>query len=258
MTFIVDPPAENINGVNKHEISLSIAKMLENGRDYFGSSGASLTHHANNPDYDSAFKKKIVTTGMEGERSTTKALKEWIKDKETAILLDSVHIKGFGKEEIDEETGTVEGGDTDHILIIGSNVILIDTKRWKSKRAYSVSPKGQILRSGKYFSGGKVRAKQAKYMWKKYLHNSAKVSSIVCINSEKVFAKVDQNSKKAGFQLVTIENLFKTLDWRYERMSEYDKTHINSTLVSQIAMCCIKPFDAYKRVFDMDKIDKFK
>lgn len=258
MSVIVDPPSENINGVKKHEISLSIAKMLEKGRQYFGSSGASLTHHVNNPDYKSEFKRKLVNTGMEGERSTSSVIKEWIKDKPAAVLLDSVHIKGFGKEEIDEETGTVEGGDTDHILVIGTHVILIDTKRWKSKRSYSISPKGKVLRSGKYFGGGNVRAKQAKYMWKKYLDKNAKVSSIVCINSEKVFSKIDGNSKKAGFQLVTIENLTKTLDWRYDKISEYDKTHINSTIISQISMCCIKPFNAYTRIFDMDSIKDFK
>lgn len=254
----VDVPIPDVKGINKYEVSLAIADMLKKGRNYFGSAGASLTHHVNNPDYDSEFKRKLVSTGMEGERSTSNVLRKWIADKPTAVLLDSVHIKGFGKEEIDEETGTVEGGDTDHVLIIGSNVILIDTKRWKSRRSYSIGPKGTVLRSNKYFGGGKVRAKQAKFLWKQYLHSSAKVSSIVCINSEKIFVKMDVNWKKAGFQLRTIEDLTNTLDYRYEKFDDKDKEVINSTLVAQIAMCCIKPFDAYTRVFDMDAISDFK
>lgn len=254
----IDTPIPNANGINKYEISLVVAKMLEKGRRYFGSAGASLSHHVNNPDYSSEFKSKLVKSGLEGERSTSKILREWIADKPNAVLLDSVHIKGIGKEEIDEETGTVEGGDTDHVLIIGDNVILIDTKRWKSRRAYSLNPKGLVLRQGKTFGGGRVHAKQAKYLWKQYLHKSAKVSSIVVINSEKVFVHIDANWKKAGFQLRTIADLTDTLDYRYKQFEENDKNRINSTIVSQAVVCCIKPFEPYSRVFDMDKIANFK
>lgn len=257
MTVIVDTPLPNVDGV-KYEVALGINHMLKQGRRYFGSAGASLSHHVNNPDYDSEFRKKLVENGLEGERNTSKIVREWMENKPNAVLLDSVHIRGMGKEEIDKETGLIEGGDTDHVLVIGNQVILIDSKRWKSKRSYSVSDKGTILRQGKSFGGGRIHAKQAKYMWKKYLDRKAQVSSIVCINQQKVFVRMDANWKKQAFKLYTIEKLPENLDYRYERMSEEDRTHINSTLISQIAVCCIKPYDPYARIFDMNQINSFK
>lgn len=258
----IQPPVPDVKGV-KHQVSLKIAVMLEKGRRYFGSAGASLTHHANNPDYDSEFKRKLTTLGLEGERNTSQKLQKWIKNKPNAVLVDSVHVKGVGKEIIDPESGTVEGGDTDHVLIIGDHVILIDSKRWQSKRSYSINNKGSILKSsgkgkpGRTFGGSHVNAKSAKYLWKQYLHNSAKVHSVVCINAEKVYVKMDANWKKQGFRLLTIEKLFDHLDYIYENSDKKDQEQINSTLVSQIVVSCIKPFDAYTRVFD-ESIKDFK
>lgn len=254
---LIIPPVSGANGVKDH-IADKIAQILEKGTRYFGSSGASLTHHVNNPDYDSEFQKAAVRTGMEGERSTSAIIRKWMEDKPSAVLIDSVHVRGVGKETIDEETGMMEGGDTDHILIIGNEVILIDTKRWKSKRKYSLSDKGAVLRSGRRFGGGNVRARQARGLWQKYLHKSAKVSSIVVINSEKVFVQYDNNWKKQGFRLVAIDKFLEMLDNRYEKMEEQDRTRINSTIIAQIAVCCIKPFDRYERVMNMDTLKGFK
>lgn len=255
--IIIDPPASGAQGV-KDGVAFGIAAMLNKGVRYFGSSGASLSHHALNPEYESEFSAKVARVGLRGERSTTSIVRAWMKDKPNAVLIDSVHIRGIGKETVDEETGLVEGGDTDHILIIGNQVILIDTKRWKSSRTYSVSDKGQILRQGRSFAGGRVHAKQAKFMWKKYLHASAKLSSIVCVNNERVFVKIDENWKKQPYRLTTAEKLPADLDYRYEKMSEEDRTHINSTLIAQVSICCIKPFDPMARVFDMNSIGSFK
>lgn len=259
----VTPPIPDVNGV-KHEIALKIFEMLKQGRRYFGSSGASLSHHANNPDYDSEFKRKLTSSGLEGERNTSKRIKEWMNDKPNAVLIDSVHIKGMGTESIDPESGTVDGGDTDHILILGSLVILIDSKRWKSRKVYSVSDKGAVLRQVKKdgramsFGGSRVNAKAAKFLWKKYLHRSAKISSVVCVNAEKVFVKKDANWKKQSFRLLTIEDLIGHLDYIYEKTDIENRTTINSTLISQIAVCCIKPFDPYSRLGDKDRLKNFK
>lgn len=259
----ITPPIPDVEGVD-HRISLKIAQMLQQGRRYFGSAGASLSHHANNPDYDSEFKRKLTSSGLEGERSTSKKIREWMRDKPNAVLIDSVHIKGMGTETIDPESGTVDGGDTDHILLIGSLVILIDSKRWKSRKVYSVSDKGAVLRQVKKdgramsFGGSRVNAKAAKYLWKNYLHRSAKISSIVCVNAEKVFVKKDANWKKQSFKLLTLEDLLGHLDYIYKKLDEKDRTTINSTLVSQIAVCCIKPFDPYSRLGDKERLKNFK
>lgn len=258
----VEPPVPDVQGV-KHEISLRIFSMLQKGRRYFGSAGASLTHHANNPDYDSEFKRKLTTLGLEGERNTSRKIQEWMKDKPNVVLVDSAHIRRLGKETIDPESGTVEGGDTDHVLIFGDHVVLIDSKRWQSKRSYSIGDKGNVMKSSgkgkqaRSFAGGYVNAKAAKFLWKKYLFKNAKVHSIVCINAEKVYVQMNANWKKQSFRLLTIEKLFDHLEYIYEHADERDRTTINSTLISQIVVTCIKPFDAYTRVFD-DSIKDFK
>lgn len=259
MNIIVDEPYENVNGIKNIVVSQKFAEMLKKGRRYFGSAGASLTAHVNDPEYNSEFKKQVVQTGLSGERSTSEILRKWIAKIPNAVLIDSAHIKGMGKETIDEDSGTIDGGDTDHILIIGNNVILIDTKRWKSGWWYAFDDKGKIIRGKKSFAGGRnVHAKQAKFLWKKYLHNSAKVSSIVVINAKNVHVKRNANWKKQSFRLTVIQDLIKDLEYRYEKFDDYDKTHINSTLVSQIAVCCVKPYDAYDKVFDKNQLKNFK
>ena len=101
-----------------------IQAKVEQGRRYFGSSGASLTHQVSNPIYkDCGINPALAQAGIEGEHKTTKLLKEWIKTMPNAVLIDSVHIKGAGKEEVDEETGTMNAGDTDHVVIIGKMVL---------------------------------------------------------------------------------------------------------------------------------------
>lgn len=254
----VDPPAGDAGGV-KPQVALKIAEMLRDGRRYFGSSGASLTHQAYNPEYESkGIKPELAKIGLEGERDTTTVLKRWIKDKPGAVLVDSVHVRGWGKEEVDEETGMIEGGDTDHVLIVGSEVILIDTKRWKSKRNYSVGDNGEALRSNKPFPGGNLHMQQAIHLWLDYLHEDASITGIVCINAEETVVFRNRNWYTKPYRLVEIGRFTELLDEKWKMISDYDKTHINSTLVAQVVVGCVKPFDPYTRVFDKKALQNFK
>jgi hypothetical protein len=254
---IVDPPEKDVEGV-KYPISLKIAEMLKSGRRYFGSSGASLTQQAFNPAYvEKGIKPELAKIGLEGERDTTKFLKKWIKDKPNVVLVDSVHIRGWGKEELDEETGMIDGGDTDHVLLVGSEVILIDSKRWKSKKNYSVGDNGEALRTGKPFPGGNLHMRQALYLWLDYLYEDASITGIVCINSENVTVFRNRNWYTQPYRLVEIDRLEELLNEKWAKIEDYDKEHINSTLVSQVALCAVKPFDPYSRVFDMKSLKDF-
>jgi hypothetical protein len=256
--IVVDPPHETIDGV-RPEVAKKIAAMLEQGRRYFGSSGASLTHQAFNPEYiNKGIKPELAKIGLEGERDTTSFLKRWMKDKPGAVLIDSVHIRGYGKEEVDEETGMIEGGDTDHVLIIGSEVILIDTKRWKSKRNYSVGDNGEVLRTNKPFPGGNVHMRQAIQLWLKYLDEEALITGIVCINTDETQVFRNRNWFTKPYRLVELARFQELLDQKWGMISDYDKTHINSTLVAQAAVGAVKPFDAYTRVFHMPALKEFK
>lgn len=252
-------PQPNINGV-KPEVAEGIAKMLRNGRRYFGSSGAGLTQQMYNPQYaDSGIKPELAKIGLEGERDTTKFLQRWMKDKPGVVLVDSVHIHGLGKDnEINEETGLYEGGDTDHVMLIGSEVILIDTKRWKKKRTYTVGDKGEVLRANKQFPGGNVHMRQAVHMWVDYLEAGAAITGIVCINSEEITVIRTRNWYTQNYRVVEIDRMQELLDGKWDDISDYDKTHINSTFVSQVAVGAQKPFDPYEKVFSKEALTTFK
>lgn len=259
MGIIVDPPYPNIEGV-KPSVAKKVEKMLLQGRRYFGVSGAGLSHQAFNPDYVSkGIKPELAKIGLEGERDTTTTLKNWMKDKPGAVLIDSVHVRGMGKEEVDEETGMIEGGDTDHILIIGTEVILIDTKRWKKKSNYVVGDNGEVLRANKNFPGGNLHMREAVHLWLDYLHEDASITGIVCINSEDVVVFRNRNwYTNKYYRLVEIGRFEELLNEKWDRIDEYDKEHINATLVSQVVVGAIKPFDPYDRVFSAEALKTFR
>lgn len=256
---IVTSPKNNIEGV-KPKSAIAITEMLKKGRRYFGSSAASLSWQAFSPDYKGkeGMDPLLAKIGLEGERDTTTFLKKWMKDKPNVVLVDSVHIRGWGKEEIDPETGFIDGGDTDHVLLIGSEVILIDTKRWKSKRNYSVGDKGEALRSNKPFPGGNLHMNKAVYMWLHYLDSDASITGMVCINSEEVTVFRNRNWYVHAYRLVEIDRFEELLNEKWEVIDDYDKKHINSTLVSQIALNCVKPYDPRNSVFSKDALATFK
>lgn len=245
---------------NNNPRSLAIIqKKLKQGKRYFGSSGASLTHQAFNPKYEvEGLDRTLTKIGLDGERATTKILKEWIKDKDNVILIDSVHIPGIGKEEISpDEDGIVDAGDTDHVMIIGNNVILLDSKAWKNKTSYLVDEDGEILRAKKRFPGGQVRMKNAYYLWKNYLDNFDELNlfSYIVITNEETFIQRDRNWWRQPFKLINHENIVDNkekdidgwLDKLYnEDITQKDKEFINVDLVAQILIGCVKPYDVYK------------
>lgn len=155
----------------KHISALKFKKALLQGKRHFGKSGASLTHLSAPSMRDKlpeGWKREVVDIAMEAETRTTKTLLEWIQDKPSAILIDSCHIPS-ADDVVDPETGLVEGGDTDHILVIGNMVFVIDTKAWKSTAMYSLDENSHVLRSGKNFAGGHVHIGQSLHLWLDYL-----------------------------------------------------------------------------------------
>lgn len=261
--IILEP--KEANGV-KIEVSQKIKKMLEKGVRYFGSSGASLTHQVYDPPPNSEIKPSMAKIGLEGERDTTLFLKDWMKDKPNAVLIDSVHINTkYGDEEydddveMDEEAGVMDGKDTDHVLILGNHVILIDTKRWKSKRTYIIDETGQVKRGNASFAGGRLRMSNAIYLWLEYLHESAILNGIVLVNADEVKVLRTKFWYKQKYRLIEKERMKEFLDKLWEKeIKDSDSNIINSTLVAQVAVSAIKPYDNYKKLFNQDSLKSFK
>lgn len=233
-----------------------IGKSIESGRRYFGSSGASLTKQVWDPAYaESGINPVTAKIGLEGERKTTKILLEWIEDKSNAILIDSIHLPTKEPiEPIEEEDGVRDEGDTDHALVLGHSVILIDSKAWKEKSAYSVEDQ-TVKRGRKHFPGGRVRMNQARYLWTSYLKPfDVNIYGYVCITNE-AFIIRDRNWWRQGFKLINHENIIYWLDKLYnEEIPEVDKQAIDVDLISSIVKGAIKPYDVYKEKLGEDMV----
>ena len=238
----ITPPLQHGNPteVTRQQI---VHAALTAGRRHFGAAGASLTHHVDNPNQPTEFSRGAIKAGIRGEQATSQAIQKWMQAHPSAVLIDSVHIKNNNTLLPDEDKP-----ETDHVLIIGNHVILIDSKRWKSKRKYSVNDKGTILRNGRTFPGGKVHARQATYLWSKHLGGSVKVNSIVCISSSQVYAEYRKDWPKIGFQLVTLEQLTKALDYQAKRIGSVNT--IRTDLVATVASSCIKPYMRFEEFFN--------
>lgn len=182
-----------------------------------------------------------------------------MKDKPNVILVDSVHLKNYGEETLNEETGTLEGGDTDHVLIIGNFVIIIDSKNWKSRKRYSINDKGEVIRGNSTFPGGKISTVRASKLWAEALKpHRATISSVVNISAEKVAVTRDRNWWKQPYRLVTMELLEEFLDNVWEKLPEQAKDTINVNLVASVVANTIKPYDVFKeqlgKVSDLLKV----
>ena len=273
------------------QVSQLVYRALQKGRRYFGSSGASLTHQVHNPPEGSPINQKSAKIGLEGERDTTKFLREWCADKPNVVLVDSVSIQ-FPKDgspdprlevmspeeiqeenekegAVNEEEGVIDNKDTDHILIIGEEVILIDTKKWK-KGLYTLSPKGEVMRNRKPtpFPGGKVRMRGAVELWRKYLGYTdkndprwRKLSGIVFVNNEDAKVVRSRNWWILGaWRVVERERMLQFLDNKYfddKALSPVDRSHINTDLVAKIVRCAVPPYDERKRVLDSAALRDF-
>lgn len=167
-----------------------------------------------------------VESGSEGEKQVAKILDEFVKTIPKAKVFHSVEWPG-------------SQGDTDHMLVIGSLVIIIDAKRWKSKRKYSVTAKGAILRGTVPFPEGKVKMIPAMMAWNKLLPKEAKVVGVVCVAQQEVFVPYDRNWHTAPYRLVTAEKLTEYLDGFITKQGKYTAKP-NPKLLSMIATRVIK------------------
>lgn len=260
----IESPLPDTEGV-KHSIALKIEAMLKQGRRYFGSSGAAMTQQAYNPEFASrGVQADKAKEYLEGERDTTALLRKWVADKPGAVLVDSVRIPHWDEDHEDpplanEDTGILYGGDTDHVLLIGSEVILIDTLRWKKKKNYSLTEDGDALMTNKPFpEGSNITMKSSLQPWLDYLDEDAYVTGMVCVNAEEVTVLRNKNWYTQTYRLVELDRFEQLLNDKWKIIEEYDRTHINSTLVSQMVVCCVKPFDPYSRVFDMKTLSQFR
>lgn len=257
-----------------------IEAALLKGKRHFGAAAGSLTWMDSPKLKDNlpeGWKHEVVDLAMEAERRTTKTLLEWMKDKPAAVLIDSCHIPGVGKETVDQETGLIEGGDTDHLLVIGPNVYVIDTKFWKRKANYTVSDDGQVLRAGKTFPGGDVNIDKAIHMWFDYIDSDdAELQGAIYIDSDDQYDPKKESWSTSVYRnrnwyqnlwfLLEPRRFKEWLDSKYADQADYDVETgeekdpdkirtIDTSIITQLAVTCVKP---YKRSSGVINTKAFK
>lgn len=219
-------PQQTPPGINPRVLPI-IEDMLVQGRNTFGSAGASLTWGIDGTEDGD------VNAGIDGERMTARILREWVKDKPTAVAVNSVGLPG-------------SKGDTDHILVVGNTILLIDSKRWKSKRKYTMMPDGVIKRGTVTFDGGHVKMLPFLKIWRDTI-KPYRAAGVVCIAQNEVFVPYDNNWYKSPFKLVTAEQLPEFLDNFFNKVGKSNES-IDLGLVSMIVTRAIKPRDRRKEL----------
>lgn len=204
---------------------------LRNGQKVFGDPAASLSWGI-----DGNRTKASLMPGIEGEKQTAKLLNSYAKKHPGVYVFHSL-------------SWPESNGDTDHIVVYKDLVILVDTKRWKSQRKYTVTEKYAIKRGTVNFPEGRVKIGYAAKAWAKKIPGKQRIRSIVCIAQEKVFVPYDKNWQKAPFKLVIIDKLEEQLDY----MISHHKTEAEGTsskLLWYFAQTLVKPRNLMQELLD--------
>lgn len=165
-----------------------IKKLLQEGKKVLGTPAASLTWGI-----DGNRMIPALEAGKEGELQTASLLNKLAEEYKDLYVFHSL-------------SWPESAGDTDHVAVYGNLLLVIDSKRWKASRKYSVTQAGAILRGTVPFPSGKVRIGSALKVWRKR-YPGYKVQGIVTIAQEKVFVSRDKNWYKAPYRLVENEKL---------------------------------------------------
>lgn len=257
------PINENIEHV-KPKTTKKVEEMLKKGRRYFGSSGASFTEQAFKSEWKDKEESqyKLAAEIVEAEREYTKILKDWIKDKPNAILIDSVYTPQepkLNEKTFKENKGIVAKCYTSHIMIIGDEVFIIDSFPFKKKKKYSLDENEKIYQSNNEFEFTEISAMPEKFeKWINYYHDDALLTAIVGFTGEEAYTERYETWFKASYRLLEQDRYTEFLDQKYEVISEEDKQSINPNLVAQTIIRCVKPFDRYENVFNAKALATFK
>lgn len=214
-----------------------IKQMIQSNQQVFGVPGASLTWGID------GVMSSQVTAGGEGEKQVAKELELFASLDPRIKIFHSVQWPG-------------SKGDTDHMLVIGKLVFIIDAKRWKSKRKYSVTPTGSILRGTVPFPEGKVKMMPAMQAWREELGKSAKVMGIVCIAQEEVFVPYDKNWFSAPYRLITAEKLNEFFDKLLSKQKPEIVNVDNTKIIVEIAQKVIKPRNRRAELINLDAMKR--
>lgn len=113
--------------------------LVNSAQRVFGTAGGSLN--------SAGFDERATQAGIDGERRVGAILDKLAKSHPGVYVFHAVKLPGHY-------------GDLDHVVLVGSTVIVIDTKNWKSNARYTLRDDDTVYRDGRDFPGGKVKVQQ--------------------------------------------------------------------------------------------------
>lgn len=241
------PPIANFNApVDKSEeippylyTPAEIEALIQVNNKVYGEPGASLTWGI-----DGVRQSDVIIAGREGELATAKVLEEFAEKIKGVRVFHSLRFEG-------------SMGDTDHAVVYKDLVIIIDSKRWKGLRKYSITPTGEIKRGTVAFEEGKVKIAGALGMWKKRL-KGAFVKGMVAISQDEVFVLRDRNWYRAPFRLVELEKLEAEILTTLKNHKPAPTYKDNAGLVRTLAGWCVKSYDPRAGLIQGSTANPFK
>lgn len=256
-------PLKKVDHV-KPEVVQKVAKMLKSGRREFGSSGANFTHQAFNNEWreKDGSQHDLAASIVEAEREFTGVLKEWVKDKPNAVLVDSVYTpdtQKLNEVSFKESSGFVNECYTGHVLFIGNEVFVIDSVAMTKKKKYSLDEHERILQSGKDFEFSDTWNMTKKLdKWIEYIDEDAMFTGIVGISGEGAYTERYNTWFQASYRLLEKDRYVEFLDAKYEVIDDSDKNLINPNIIAQTIVRAVKPYDKYLNIFNETALKTFK
>lgn len=219
-----------------YESKEELKHLIQSGQKVFGVPAASLSWGI-----DGNRMKASLQPGIEGEKMTARILDEYAKSHKGVYTFHSL-------------SWPESNGDTDHILVYKDLVVIIDAKRWKSQRKYSLTEKGAIKRGKVAFPQGRVKIRYALNAWRKKIPKDVKVTGIVSIAQQKVFVLRDKNWYKASFRLVEAEKLTEQLDYL---ISNHKTTAqgVSGALLMYFGQLLVKPRDILEDLLNKEALE---
>lgn len=246
----------------------AVHRMLSKGRRHFGMPAANLTL-LDDPAVRERLPEKWKCDTLDDARRThadvSGMFMDWMKDKPEAVLVDSVRVDGV-EPGVDRDTGLMDVGFNDHVLIIGAHVLVIDSKAWKGGKdedhpsVYNQDDDGNVIRAGRAFAGSRLHITDDLQAWFNFIQadlgkEPKNLFGMVVINADNVkvnrFKQWWNAVQTKYYALVEKERLVSQMDDWYGKIPDYEKTFISTDIVTQVVMRMCKPYNRRDHVINM-------
>lgn len=253
--------------LRNNEVAKNFYQSLLDGRRRFGQPGAFMSHQSFDPEYTNqeGANPNAAKEMLEGERDTFKVLKDWLKDKPSAVLVSSVQAVGPEIPDLNPETGLIQGYDLDFVVLFGNDIIIVDAYRWPKNKKYTVADdRKSILMTKRPFPGNRVLT--GDYIERiqrgegglTNVDDALVFTGLVLVNNEKVEAIWDKNwYESKRFRLVEIDRFTQLLDKKYAMTDPEDIGVINTDLAYSIVSKCVAPYNPFLRVIREKHLREF-